>query len=178
MFQDMNEVADCTYKAGSNDVDELAEGSSSSKCVVSGTLIIGNINLTEIIHVQNFNITLLSVGDIWDQDETVVFTNNQAVIVALAKLKYKDSGIDAIIARNNTTGLYQSDSCSFYRASALTARPSTDINLRHRKLIHTNVKVRSSLHKNAEDYPFSMVILNHVTTVTWESRLENNSNQI
>lgn len=85
MLRKPDEVVEGSCRQGFNHTVELAAGSTTSKCLGSSTIAIGNISLERSLHVKRFNETLLSVGQICNQDKVVVFTKHKVVILNITK---------------------------------------------------------------------------------------------
>lgn len=151
MFRESSEADNGTYLAGSDDVVELAAGSTPSECLGTGSLSIVNISLKGSLHVDHLNGTLISVGHICDQGNTVVFTKDDAVILNLTKFSVRDNDIIEVIPRNKHSRLYESDRIS--SSTAMSAKQSADINIWHQRLVHTNQKVLKQLHRTASNFP-------------------------
>lgn len=121
MFRESSEAQTVSYTAGYNDVIELAAGPTASKCLGIRSLSAGNISLTSSLHVDHLNGTLLSVGNICDQDKTVVLTKDEAVLLHLTKFKVRMEDIVAVVPRNKHRKLHELNKLSY--PTALSAKP-------------------------------------------------------
>lgn len=105
------------------------------------------------MHVDKLNGTLVSVGQLCDEQKTIVFTKSEAIILEVTKFSVKKEKIVAVVPRNKQSGLYESPQLTSHSVLALATKQSTDIKLWHQRLVHANVDTLKSLHKTAKDFP-------------------------
>lgn len=92
MFKNYSEVRHGSYVKGSNDKVQLAACSSSTKCLGKGTLSLQNVNLSNSIHVEGLNDTLVSVGHVCDDNKILIFTKKEAVVLDKSTIELKKTG--------------------------------------------------------------------------------------
>lgn len=153
MFQRKNEATSGTYKQGSNYKVELAARSSSSNCLGTGTIVVYNTNLKNNVHVDRLSGTLVSVGQLCEEQKTIVLTENKAIILDVTKFSVEKEQIVAVVLQKKQSGLYELSQMTSHLVPALAAKQSTDIKLWHQRLVHANVDTLKSLHKTAEAFP-------------------------
>eukprot|EP00171_Calliarthron_tuberculosum_P022539 IDg22539t1 len=160
MFKSENEVSSNTYFKGSDDTVQLAAGNEQAKCIGQGTLQLDTLVIKNAALVQQLNDTLVSVGQVCDQGNIVVFTAKQAVILSLKNFTVDESKVISVVPRETSSGLYEFHSTSKSAHSALSREKEDgsksligDINLWHKRLAHLNQGALRSLHKHVENFP-------------------------
>lgn len=128
----------------------MLAGQAQEKCLGKGTIPINGLPLKNRMHVSNLNETLIYVGPTGNNEKLVMSSKCEAVILNLSKFSVDESDIIGVANRNQQTRL---NKFSSRINSPYSTTVSTDINLWHRCLGHTNVKLLKSLPGYAEDVP-------------------------
>lgn len=102
------------------------------------------------MHVKDLNETLISVSQMCDKGNIVLFTKDESIILNITKFRVNKGDNVKIIPRNHEAGLYESKDLSLKIEKACTAELSTDGNLWHQRLVHTNVKVLKSMEQTVQ----------------------------
>lgn len=151
MFKKPIDAYTGTYRKGSNDVVQLAAGSKPIKCLGTGTLRVNSIELPGSLHVNELNNTLISVGEICDQNKIVAFTKNEGVVLDMEGFNIEPDKVIAIAKRSTQTGLYEFP-LPQYKAMR-GSKVSAEIQLWHNRLVHLNEKSLQSLYLKSKDIP-------------------------
>lgn len=101
----------------------------------------GEMKLKDRVHVEELNRIPVSGGQIWDQEKTVVFTKDEAVILDMTKFSLHTDDIKAIVPRNKRNGLCESSTLTARLGTTVKVKQSENINLWHQRLVHAHVKV-------------------------------------
>lgn len=109
---------------GLQDTVELAAGSTGTTCLGTGTVSEGAIELNQNVHVKDLHGTLISVGQVCDKGNIVLFTKDESIIPNITKFSVNKEDIVKIISINHKTGLCESNdpSPSFKRHVQSNAR--------------------------------------------------------
>ncbi len=134
-FRNANEVVPGTYKQGHQGTVQIAAGADNPKCLGTGTIRIGKLDLPQSLHVEGLNGTLISVPHVCDQKKIVVFTSKEAIILDTTKLSVDKDLIVAKIPRDHKCNLYQFTPKS---NNIPKISKTVDIKLLHRRLIHAH----------------------------------------
>lgn len=150
-FKSKGDVEKGSYSTGSSSSVQLAAGSDHASCLGEGTVSVGDLKLPNSVHVDSLNNTLLSVGQICDQGNLVVFTAKEAVILNRNGFTADQDDVIMIANRNPVSSLYEvHDTIEGHRMTA-NAATRKDINLWHNRLVHANERVLRSLPKHCKD---------------------------
>jgi len=142
-FQKAQQAVPGTYNQGSQEMITLAAGKAKAKCLGTGSISLGNLEIPDALHVEGMNGTLVSVSQICDQDKIVVFTKKEAIILDTSSFAVKESLVLCTVPRHDS-GLYHFKAASHTSKSAI--RDPQRIQLIHRRFIHANEYiVRKSL---------------------------------
>lgn len=169
MFKSPSESTGDSYKKGSDVSVQLAAGNGSAKCIGTGNLVVGNLSINDSMHVTGLNDTLVSVGQVCDDNNIVVFTQKEAIILNLSKLSVNEEDVVAIIPRDAKTRLYCFETSnapdleianssqkviqSGQNVAESTEEGSSTIKLWHKRLAHTNSSLLKKLKCHAEGFP-------------------------
>lgn len=105
MFRQKKDAIKSSYSAGSEDTARLAAGDATAKCLGTGTLSYVNLNAGNAFHVQGLHDTPVSVDEIYDDGNLVVFMAKEAVVQDMAKFSVDPSNVIAILSREPGTKL-------------------------------------------------------------------------
>lgn len=153
MFKSKREAEEGSYimdKSGSDKV-QLAAGYAFVDCLGFVTVPLENMELQNSVHVDGLSDTLVSVGHVCDADKIVVFSKNEAVILDKSSFSVDKNDVVVIVPRDKNTALYEFTNNP--QPKAYSTRVSNDLNLWHRRLVHTNVKVLKILQEHTKDIP-------------------------
>lgn len=150
MFKLIEEAKKSSYKPGSDDVVQLAAGKDYAKCTGHGTYSSQGLSLPESVHVPTLNDTLISVGQVCDNSQIIVFTAKEAVILKVTQFTVPEKDVVCVVPRDDKTGLYAFEK----NHQALNAtKPVGDLSLWHNRLVHINQETLKKLYKHAVDFP-------------------------
>lgn len=155
MFRRKREAQEKTYEESYGDTVQLAAGQDEAACIGTGTLILGKMKVQDAVHVKGLNETLVSVGQVCDQDHIVVFTRKNAVILRIDGFDVNEEDVVMIANRDENSGLYIlpiGDTASETKGLAVF-KTSTEISLWHNRLAHISERSLKELHKHASDVP-------------------------
>eukprot|EP00171_Calliarthron_tuberculosum_P002619 IDg2619t1 len=131
----------------------------STQETLKGTYTEGLIDTIQLA-AESLNDTLVSVGQICDQEHITVFTAKEAVILKITTFSVSSEDVVSIVPRERSTGLYvftdneneimkTADNKSALRATAVP----DSINLWHNRLVHLSESNLKSLYKHAVNFP-------------------------
>lgn len=113
------------------------------------------------MHVKSLNTTLLSVGQICDQEEIVVFSAKAAVVLDIKSFSADENDVVAIARRNEATSLHEMTSSGEGKTinelkpsssqAAASASTVQDINVWHNRLVHASESVLKAVPKQSKD---------------------------
>ena len=159
MFCSKLEALKNSYCVGSESVVQVATGKDSAKCLGTGTIDINGI-LIEGMHIEDLNDTLISVGQVCDKKNIVIFTSTEAVILRCTKFTADRKDIVAIIPRDPNTKLYTVAESGFHeelndclqQGKAIKSM-SKSISLWHNRLVHVGHSTLRNLHLHVDGFP-------------------------
>lgn len=135
--QNVNDAEDGACGSQYSGNIQLATGSNRDKCLGSGAFRAKELVLPKSGHVPNLHNPFISVGQVCDQGNMVIFSKNEAVVL-IEKSFSTDTELGANDERNNSTGMYEFNRTSM---SALGANSIlNDITLWNNRLIHVSAK--------------------------------------
>lgn len=153
MFKKKREVQDNTYQQSHGETVQLAAGQEEAVCVGTGTLNLGKIKVQDAVHVKGLNETLVSVGQVCDQDHIVLFTKKNAVIMRIDGFDVDEEDVVMIANRDQKSGLYVLPRGSTEQKGFSTSKPLQNIELWHNRLVHIGERSLRDLHKHTSDVP-------------------------
>lgn len=106
---------------------ELTTGSEQLKCLGTGTINLGFIQLKNSAHVDKLNGTLVSVGQICDDDKGIIFAKKEAIILNLNKNSVNNGDVVMIVPRNDITEMYKIKLFDQTSEKSIAGKMSTNI---------------------------------------------------
>lgn len=79
MFVYTNKASDSTYKPESRDIVKLVTGFKQMKCLGSGTINVGSIQLKNSVDVDKLDGALVSDDQMCNADNVIIFTKKEAI---------------------------------------------------------------------------------------------------
>lgn len=134
----------CHVKKG--DVPSRRHGHScGAKILGTGTVELGNLFMSDVVHVHGLKTPLISEGQVCDQavdDETqgklVIFSRKGAAVIKMDQVEIPEDLMEQYIPRD-ANGLYSLQHSSSAKVKANVAKSTRS--LWHRRLVHVGKKV-------------------------------------